>query len=132
MANPTGYSQSYTDQPEVWKTYGTVVITDGYGAPSFTPVPSGVVSGITQLAGGTYKIVLAQNWNALLHCSVVPFITTTDTPTKVDVQLDSHTVGSGDSAQYVKVRFVTSSGAAVTIAQGDSFMFELTLRRTSL
>jgi len=131
MANQFGYNQLFTDRPETWIADGYVSI-GATGAPTLATVPSGIVSTVTRNSAGNYKIVLAQNWYALLDAHVASEIPAGLSPAFLFSQLDSDTVGSAASGQKVTVRFVDKDGTATELPSGSGFRFCLLLKKSSI
>ncbi len=130
MSGQHGYNQLFTDQPETWLSDGYVSV-GGTGAPTYTSVPSGIVSKIERTTTGSYTLTLAQNWYGLLHAEFVSEIPVALSPAFCFAQLDSDTVGSAASGQTVKVRFVNGSGVLTELPSGSGFRFLLALKRSS-
>jgi hypothetical protein len=129
MSGQFGYNQLFTDRPETWIADGYVSIA-GSGAPTLATVPSGVVSSVTRISTGLYKIVLAQNWFALLHADVKSEIPSSLSPAYVGAQLVSDTVGTGASAQELRVQF-NVAGTPTDLPSGSGFRFLLLLKKSS-
>lgn len=136
MANQWGYNQLFTDRAEVWITSSEVEISDGYGTPDFSNVPSGIVHSVTRNSTGNYTIALQQSWYALLDVHVASEIAS-GSPLFAFTQLVSDTVGStsaggpGQTKQGITFKFVNGSGTAVELPSGSSFRFTLFLKRSS-
>lgn len=136
MANHFGYNQLFTDRPEMWVVPGKVSISDGYGTPDYTAVPSGVVSSVSRNSTGNYTIYLSQSWYALLSVHVASEIGS-GSPAFAFTQVLSDTVGStsyggaGQTKQGVTFKFVDGSGTAVELPSGAAFRFTLFLKRSS-
>jgi len=130
MSGQFGYNQLFTDRPETWLADGYVSIGLS-GAATLPTVPSGIVSAVTHDTTGTYSLVLAQNWFALLDVSVQSEIPVGLTPNVLFSQLDSDTVGIASSGQKVTIRFVDGSGTATDLPRGSAFRFLLLLKKSS-
>lgn len=135
MANAYGYPVLQTDLAGLWETGGQVTISDGYGSPSFTSVPSGIVRSVKRNSTGNYSIVLQEAWFALINVDIKSAISTA---TYIGCQIRSSTVGNkavlpvqaGGVGQQVTFQFNTS-GTPTELPSGSSFLFLLTLKQSS-
>jgi hypothetical protein len=135
LADNFGYPVIQTDRAGSWIVDGYVSISDGYGTPVYTTVPSGIVSSIVRNSLGNYSIILKDAWFALEYFradAVVPV------GTYIGCQLNGWTVGNkavlpksaGGAGQKINFQFNTS-GTPEEIPQGDGFVFEIILKRSS-
>lgn len=129
MADLFGYNQLFTDRPETWFADGYVSISDGYGTPVYTSVPSGIVSSFTHVSTGKYTCDLAQPWYALLYCDFRSEIASGASPQYVSCQLNSDTVGS--SATPTITFTFNVAGTPTDIPSGSGFRFLIMLKRSS-
>ncbi len=131
MSNQFGYNQLFTDRPETWLADGYVSI-GASGEPTLADVPSGIVSSVVRNSAGNYKIVLAQNWFALLDAHIATEIPDGLSPDFLFSQLDSDTVGVADSGQKITVRFVDKDGVSTELPDTSGFRFLLVLKKSSI
>lgn len=130
MANQFGYSPLFTDRPETWIVDGYVSV-DGYAAPTFDTVPSGVVDSVVLLGTGKYSIVLKQQWFALLFVDVCSEIPSTLSPAYVSCQLVSDNVGVDSVDQPSIVFQFNVAGTPTNLPGGSGFRFLILLKRSS-
>lgn len=136
MANNYGYMVIRTDRPGLWDVSGKVDITDGYGTPDFSTVPSGTVYSVVRNSTGNYTIFLKESWWALLDVHVASEIGS-GSPAFAFTQLLSDTVGDtsyggpGQTRQGVTFVFVNGSGTPVELPVDSKFRFTLVLKQSS-
>lgn len=139
MANAWGFPVIQTDRPGVWLADGYVSITDGYGAPSFATVPSGIVRSVVHNSTGNYSIILQEAWFALVDVHVQTVLPSGSSPALLHAQIESSTVGNaavlpvqaGGVGQGVTFQVLDSAGSATELPQGSGFVFCLTLKQSS-
>lgn len=139
MANQWGYAVLNTDRPGTWFADGYVGITDGYGTPDFSAVPSGIVKSVTYTATGKYSIVLDQAWYKLVSATFETVLPSGSSPACLTAQIESSTVGdssvlpisAGGVGQKVVFKvYNPATGTATDLPSGSGFFFSLILQQT--
>lgn len=139
MANQWGYAVLQTDRPGTWFADGYVSMADGYGAPSYSTVPSGIVQSVVRNSTGNYSIILAQAWYKLVFASVQTVVPSGDSPSRLAAQIQSSTVGdtsvlpisSGGAGQSVTFQvFNPATSTATELPSNGGFFFSLILQQT--
>lgn len=136
MANTNGYATIKTDRPGLFLAGGKVTISDGYGTPDFSNVPSAIVRSVVLNSTGNYSIILQQQWPALVSASVQTIVPTGGSDKVLLAQIQEITVGDvsvlpvqddGDG-QSVTFQVFDLSGVETQLPEDAGFVFSLELQ----